>query len=121
MADESNKSGPHNLLRSFAEALLHASKKSNEGSLSDKVFNDPQIRRSTSINTEGKNLTPASHFFDPYYHPQYIIPTLSISPGKIAEAVRDAVKDSLREEFAKIVDEKMCSTACCNWPASYRQ
>lgn len=56
------------------------------------------------------NLIPASPGFHPIYHQQYIIPPLSISPGdiqKIAEAVRDAMKDSLREEFARIVDEKI--------------
>lgn len=107
MADESNKRGPQNLSRSFAEAVLHSSKKSKEGSLSDEVSDDPQIRTSTPINTEGKNLTPASPGFDPSYHAQYIIPPLSISPGdiqKIAEAVTNAVKNYLRDEFARIVD-----------------
>lgn len=82
-------------------------RKFKEGSLSDEASNVPQIRTSTPINTEEINLILASLGFQPNYYPHYILPPLSISPGdiqKIAETVRDAVKDSMREEFARIVD-----------------
>jgi hypothetical protein len=49
--------------------------------------------------------------FHPNTQPQYVvIAPVSISPDdiqRIAVAVRDAVKESLREEFSDIIEEKI--------------
>lgn len=86
MTDDSNKRTFRGL---FAEAVLHPSKKSKDGSLSDKVSNDPQIRTSTPINTEGKHRTgPLLPLASTLTTIHSIIPPPSISPGdiqKIAE------------------------------------
>ena len=57
----------------------------------------------------GSGLDLNTSGYHPGFQPQYVVAPMGISTediGKIAEKVRDAVEDSLREEFSKIIDEK---------------
>ena len=96
---ESNKRGLNDLSKSFAEAVSRTPKKQREGSVSDSTNPSP-IGASTPIGTS----TMATQ-------PQYVVNapfTISTEDiQKIAEAVRDAVKDSLRYEFTNIIEEKI--------------
>ena len=58
----------------------------------------------------GSGLDPNTPGYHPGFQPHYVVAPMGVSTEdlrKIAEAVRDAVKDSLREEFSKIIDEKI--------------
>lgn len=104
------KRGPQDLSRSFAEAVLRSPKKSKDGSMTDETSNPLPITSSTPIFHGNGGLDPNSPAYYPGIQPQYVVAPMGISPEdikKIAEAVRDAIKDSLREEFSKIVDEKV--------------
>ena len=98
------KRGPQDLSRSFAEAVLRSPKKSKDGSMTDETSNPLPITASTPIFHGNGGLDPNSPAYYPGTQPQYVVAPMGISPEdikKIAEAVRDDIKDSLRVEFSK--------------------
>jgi hypothetical protein len=111
---ESNKRGLHDLSSSFAEAVLRSPKKQREGSTSitdANTSNPSPIGASTPVFHSTPGLITCNPAFHPNTQPQYVVSApVSISPDdiqRIAVAVRDAVKESLREEFSAIIEEKI--------------
>jgi hypothetical protein len=111
---ESNKRGLQDLSSSFAEALSRSPKKQREGSVSitDANSSNPSpIGASTPVFHSTPGLITCNPAFHPNTQPQYVVSApMSISPDdiqRIAVAVRDAIKESLREEFSAIIEEKI--------------
>ena len=110
---ESNKRGLQDL-SSFAEAVSRSPKKQKEGSVSITEANSSNpspIGASTLVFQSAPGLITCNPAFHPNTQPQYVVSApVSISPDdiqRIAVAVRDAVKESLREEFSAIIEEKI--------------
>ena len=80
-----------------------------EGYTYDKTSTPLPLKSSTPI-IHSSGLDPNNPGYHPGFQPHYVVAPMGVSTEdirKIAEAVRDAVKDSLREEFSKIIDEKL--------------
>ena len=96
---------PDHLLRQYCTLP----NKSKDGYTSDETSTPLPLKSSTPI-IHGSGLDPSTHGYHTGFQPHYVVAPMDVSTEdirKIAEAIRDAVKDSLRKEFSKIIDEKI--------------
>lgn len=107
---ESNKRGLQDLSASFVEVVSRTPKKQKEGSITDTLDPSP-IDASTPVHHTTQGQDSSIMALHPNVQSQYVVSaSITTSPEdvqKIAAAVRDAVKESLREEFSNIIEEKI--------------